>query len=373
MSRSVYTVSRAVWFRGLALAVVVPVSFVVVATRLGPPSMADAPAVAPTVVVAGCADAGLPTLGGLFGQAVAANQRGIAVGTATDAAGASHAVVWRSGHVSRLSTGTTDGAATGVNTAGDVIGTGRVGTTPVGWVWSRGATTRLSADPDESATPSAINDRGLVVGALSENEGTEGEVAGQNENEQAAFWQSASASPTVLRPLAGDQGGSAFAVDNRGRIGGVSAGTGFRPVIWDAGRSPHALAGLGGGYGAVRALADSGLAVGDAVSADGVDHPVRWDASGRITQLDLPAGARSGQALAILPDATVLGVADVPLPGGGVQKQAVRWTASSAALLSTPERQSTSAPGGATDATSYVGYRTDAVGGRHPVLWRCGR
>lgn len=370
MRRWVQSSSRAVWFRGIVLATVLPLALVVVATRLGPPSRADAPMAAP---IAGCDNAGLPTLGGLFGQAVAANQRGIAVGTATDAAGASHAVIWRSGRVSQLSTGTTDAVATGVNVHGDVIGTGQVGTAAVGWVWSRGAATRLRSDPDERAVPAAIDNRGLTIGALTENEGTEGEMAGANENEQAAFWQSASASPTVLRPLPGDQGGNAFAVDNRGRIGGVSAGSGFRPVIWDAGRTPHALAGLGGGYGAVRALADSGLAAGDAVSADGVDHPVTWDANGRITQLDLPAGARSGQAVAILPGGTVLGVADVPLPGGGVQKQAVRWKASSAALLSAPQRQSGSAPGGATDATSYVGYRTDAVGGRHPVLWHCGR
>jgi uncharacterized membrane protein len=336
----------------------------------------DAPA-APPVAAAPTASCGvlpLPTLGGLFGQVLAANEGGLAVGSATDRAGAETAVLWKSGSVLSLSTGTAGSVAVGVNGRGDVVGRGGVNATPVGWMWSRGVAVRLKADKDEIAVPAAINDSGLIIGALSENEGNEGEVAGRSEDAQAALWPNAKAAPVVLPALPGDQGAQALAVNDRGQVGGLSAGARFRPVVWDLQRRARVLADLGGGYAAVRALADSGLAVGDAVSPDGTDHPVLWDATGRITTLDLPPGSRSGQAAAILPNGTVIGSADVPLVGGGVKTQAVRWTKPrSVALLSTADGRTSSAAGGAADAASYVGYRTDPVGGKHPVLWRCGR
>jgi uncharacterized membrane protein len=384
MGTRVQLTAPAAWFGGVALAILLPAAFVVAGSRTEAPSGAAVPLGAPVV---SCDGVPLPTLGGLFGQVVATNQRGLAVGTATDRTGASFAVLWRSGRVRQLSTGTAGSLAVGVNGRGDVVGTGGSAAGPVGWVWSQGVTVRLAADPDEVADPAAINDRGVVVGALApghdesggsehapghhENGGSE-EAQGHNEDEQAVVWPSASARPAVLPPLPGDQGGRALAVDNGGRIGGFSAGARFRPVVWDAGRAPRALADLGGGYAAVRALTDSGLAVGDAVSADGIDHPVVWDRSGRITRLDLPAGARSGQALAMLPDGTVVGTADVPLAAGGVRSQAVRWARGAPALLSTADGRAGSVVGAA-DGTTYAGYLADPVGGRHPVLLRCGR
>jgi hypothetical protein len=336
----------------------------------------DAPA-APAVAAAPTASCGvlpLPTLGGLFGQVLAANEAGLAVGSATDRTGADSAVLWRSGRVLSLSTGTAGSVAVGVNGRGDVVGRGRMNSTPVGWMWSGGTAVRLTADEDEIAVPTAINDSGMIIGALSENEGAEGGNAGHSEDEQAALWPGAKATPVVLPPLPGDQGAHALAVNDHGQVGGLSAGTRFRPVVWDSRTRVRALADLGGGYAAVRALADSGLAVGDAVAPDGTDHPVRWDAAGRITTLDLPPGSRSGQAAAILPDGTAVGTADVPTVGGGVQKQAVRWSKpGSVALLSAADSRTSSAAGGAADAATYAGYRTDPVGGRHPVLWRCGR
>jgi uncharacterized membrane protein len=371
ISRAVRTVPRPIWFGGIALVVAILTAVLLTAIATEAPA---SPAVAAPAPTAGCDVLPLPTLGGLFGQVTAANRRGLAVGSATDRTGADTAVLWESGSVRPLSTGTAGSVAVSVNGRGDVVGRGRVDATPVGWMWSQGVAVRLKADRDEIAVPAAINDSGLIVGTLSENEGTEGQVAGQNEDEQAALWPDAKGAPVVLTSLPGDQGSQALAVNGRGQIGGLSAGARFRPVVWDSRRKAHALADLGGGYAAVRALADSGLAAGDAVAADGTDHPVLWDAAGRISTLELPAGARSGQATAILPDGTVIGTADVTVTGGGVQKQAVRWTkAGSVALLSTADGRAGSAAGGVADATSYVGYRTDPVGGRHPVLWRCGR
>src|SRR6266566_4318296 len=354
---------------GIAAVLVLPVGLTAAAFfRDAAPEPVSAPA-------ATCAVESLPTLGGLFGSALAANQQGSVVGAATDAAGVSHPVLWRSGDPERITTGTDSGVAVGINVRGDVVGTGRSETAAVGWVWSRGVTIRLKAEHGKVAVPSAINDRGLIVGALAEDAGAHGTVRNDDENEQAALWDSAMAAPVELSPLPGDDGGYAFAVDNQGRIGGMSAGSRFRPVVWAAhGGDPRALPDLGGGYAAVRALSDSGIAAGDAVGADGKDHPVMWDRAGRIIDLGLPAGARSGQAQAILRGGVILGTAEVSVPGGGFRSQAVQWlTPGTLALLPSARDGTASSTSGAMDATSFVGYVMDTDGGRHPVRWRCGK
>jgi len=323
---------------------------------------------------ASCSTAPLATLGGLFGQVVAGNQQGLAVGAATDPTGVSHAVLWRSDVPQRLATGAAESIAVAVNARGDVVGTGRSEADAFGWVWSRGATTRLKVEHGHVAVPSAINERGLIVGALAESPGAHGTIPNADENEQAALWVSATAAPTELSPLAGDDGGYAFAVDNHGRVGGMSAGTRFRPVIWGTDGTIRALADLGGGYAAVRALSDSGLAAGDAVGTDGRDHPVLWDRTGRIIDVGLPAGARSGQARAILRNGVIVGTAEVPMPGGGFRSQGVQWLAPGAFLvLPSASDGMASSTAGATDTTDFVGYSMDGAGGRHPVRWRCGR
>jgi uncharacterized membrane protein len=324
---------------------------------------------------ASCSRAPLPTIGGRYGDAVAANQQGVAVGAATDATGASHAVLWRSGKVERIAAGTAGSVAVALNARGEVVGTARSDTDAVGWAWSGGVTTALKAEHGRVAVPSAINDRGLIVGALAESAAAHGTVPNDDENEQAAWWASARAAPRELSPLPGDDGGYAFAVDNRGRIAGMSAGTRFRPVVWAApGASPSALQDLGGGYAAVRTLSDSGVAAGDAVGTDGTDHPVMWDPAGRIVDLGLPAGAKSGQARAILRNGAIIGTAELPLPGGGVRSQAVQWLAPRhLLLLPSAGTGGASSAAGATDANGFVGNVMDPDGGRHPVRWQCGK
>jgi len=128
---------------------------------------------------------------------------------------------------------------------------------------------------------------------------------------------------------------------------------------------------LGGGYGIVRALGGNGVAVGDAVRADGGYHAVRWDSAGRITDLGLPAGARLAKAEAILPNGVIVGTAELP-SAGGWQTQAVQWTAPGA-VQALPSTTGTGAAANAAQAVTVAGYRADGAGGRHPTLWRCGR
>jgi uncharacterized membrane protein len=329
----------------------------------------------PPPVAAGCNVQALGTLGGLFGNVVAVNRQGVAVGIADDAKGVAQPVLWRGTAPQRLITGVSRSVPLAVNAAGQVIGTGLATATgsPAGSAWSRGRATRLKAHEDRVARPEAINDHGVIVGALLPDEGGPAEAsahAGEDDNAWAAVWQSPSSEPMVLSPLPGDQGAHAFAVDGRGRAAGISQGAKFTPVIWELSGRPRALPTLGGGYGIVRGLSDTGVAVGDAVRADGADHAVMWDAAGRITDLGLPSGVRSAKAEAILPNGVIVGTAELPVPGGGWRTQAVQWTAPGA-LQVLPSAAGAAANAG--HSTTAAGYRADGAGGRHPTLWRCER
>ena len=319
----------------------------------------------------------LPTLGGRYGNVTAAAPNGDIVGLADDSAGIAQPVLWRAGQPRRIRTGLTISVPTGLNTRGVVIGDSSRGENPVGWVWARGRTTLLRGVGRYTAVPAAISDNGIIVGALETAEGTQFEgnnVPGLSEIEQAAVWRSPAGPPHKLAPLPGDQGARAFAVAGDGRVGGVSEGGRFRPVVWDRTGKPRVLPGLGGGYGTVRAFGAGGMAVGDAVAGNGTDHPVVWTADGRIIDLGLPGGSRTAQADGVLPGGVVVGTAQMPVAGGGTIAQAVRWTAAGRWQLLSPSH----GPGqalvtGTASAGTVAGYQTDAKGGRHPVTWGCGR
>jgi uncharacterized membrane protein len=291
------------WAVRAAPVAAVLVLLALLATRASSSSSSSVQAVAagPPPVAAGCRVQALGTLGGLFGNVVAVNHQGVAVGIADDANGVAQPVLWRGTRPQRLITGLSRSVPLGVNAAGQVIGTGVdiARGSPAGWAWSGGRATRLKAHEDRVARPESINEHGVIVGVLLPDEGGPAEdhaTAGEDDNPWAAVWASPSSEPSVLAPLRGDQGAHAFAVDGAGRAAGISQGATFTPVVWEASGQARALPTLGGGYGIVRGLSDSGVAVGDAIRADGADHAVLWDAAGRITDLGLPAGARSAKA-----------------------------------------------------------------------------
>ena len=348
-----------------------------IVTAVGAPALASAGALAASsgssaAPAATCVGQALPTLGGPYGDAIAAATNGDVTGIASNTSGASQAVLWHAGKVQQIPTGLTGSVPAGINSHGDVVGNAPNGENTVGWVWSGNRTVRLRGTGDLTALPAAISNGGVIVGALETTEGTPSEGDGKPgtaENEQAAVWRSPTGPPQILAPLPGDQGAHAYAVGSDGRIGGVSEGTVFRPVIWDQAGKPHELPGLGGGYGIVRAFGPGGIAVGDVVAKNGMDHAVMWDASGRITDLGLPQGSRIAQATGVLPGGAVVGTAQVPAPGGGVVTQAMQWP-----TAGHPQPVTEQQPTAVTDAApqAAVGYRADAKGGRHPMMWRCG-
>jgi len=368
------------WVAALAVGVSVPLVAVGASTLAastaptGPARSGAGPSAAPTT--ASCVIQRLGTLGGRYGSVTAAAANGDAVGIANNAAGVAEPVLWGSGRPDRIGTGLVNSVPTGINARGDVVGNSSAGENTIGWAWIRHRIIRLQGLHGLTANPAAISNRGVIVGALDTTEGLPdegGSTPGGSENEQAAVWRSAAGPPQKLAPLPGDQGGNAFAVDRHGRVGGVSEGVRFRPVIWDRAGRPHALPGLGGGYAAVRAFGPRGLAVGDAVAVDGKDHPVEWDAAGRITDLGLPPGSRTAQATAVLPGGVVVGTAQVPVAGGGVVAQAVRWVRPGQPQLLGGRTGMEQTVVVSASARSVAGYLADAKGGRHPVMWRCGR
>jgi len=335
------------------------------------------PASSGAAAAVSCTVRDLPTLGGRYGSVLAAAPNGVIAGLADDAAGVAQPALWRAGIPQRIRTGMAGSVPSAVNIHGLVVGNSARGENPIGWAWSRSRTILLRGASRYTALPAAVSKSGMIVGALETAEGTQSEgdgTPGQSEAEQAAVWRSPTAPPQKLAPLPGNDGAHAFAVADDGRIGGVSAGNRFRPVLWDGAGKPHALPGLGGGYGAVRAFGPGGVAVGDAVARDGTDHPVRWAANGRITDLGLPRGSRTAQADGVLPGGVVVGTAQMPAPGGGTIAQAVRWNAvGHPQLLSPPGGVRQAMVTGTTFAHTVTGYQTDAKGGRHPVTWGCGR
>src|SRR6266540_4144644 len=96
MGRNRRSTTRLAHPRGFALGLVVPVA-VVTATGTLAASQTQLQVSGPSLHGNRCSATSLATAGGLFGQAMAANQSGVIVGAASDATGLSHAVLWRAG------------------------------------------------------------------------------------------------------------------------------------------------------------------------------------------------------------------------------------------------------------------------------------
>jgi probable HAF family extracellular repeat protein len=196
----------------------------------------------------------LPTLGGNNGFATGVNNRGQAVGWAENTVHDStcvypqvlqfEAVLWtnRNGQfqTQQLPPHETDpdGAATGINDQGQVVGTSGICQNAVGnqsaihaLLWQNGRVTNLGNLGGMAwNTPMAINNQGQVVGFSD----LAGDDNGQNPNFQAFLWTR----PGPMRnlgTLSGDAISEALGINQRSQVVGVSYGAGFtnpRAFIW---------------------------------------------------------------------------------------------------------------------------------------------
>lgn len=114
---------------------------------------------------------GLGTLGGNFSTAVALNDKGHVVGTASVANGALHAFVYREGAMLDLGTlGGEDSVATDINNRGLVVGHADIdfNNNHVAFIADVNGGMRPLLDEPGSSFAAAINDRGAVVGRVND-------------------------------------------------------------------------------------------------------------------------------------------------------------------------------------------------------------
>lgn len=198
----------------------------------------------------------LPTLGGINGYAAGTNNLGQIAGWAENTTRDSTCtgvqklqfkpVFWtvRDGHIHQLPTlpGDLDGAATAANDLGQIVGiTGRcdqaVGryTAIHAVIWHDGTVTNLGIGPPAFGrawnTPTAINNRGAVVGFANTAGGDPGAL-----HPEAFLW-TRDGGVTKLGFLPGDTFSFANGINDRGQVVGLSGGgaSGTRGVIWQNG------------------------------------------------------------------------------------------------------------------------------------------
>jgi probable HAF family extracellular repeat protein len=197
----------------------------------------------------------LPTLGGNNGFATSVNSSGQVVGWAENTVHDPtcvapqvlqfEAVVWGPGQhqMQQLPpySGDPDGAATGINDNGQVIGISGICQNAVGnqtaihaLLWQHGTVTNLgNLGGFAWNTPMALNNHGQIVGFSD----LPGDQHGANPNFHAFLWTQ-SRGIQDLGTLPGDAISEALGINDQGQVVGVSYGAGFtnpRAFLWQDG------------------------------------------------------------------------------------------------------------------------------------------
>jgi probable HAF family extracellular repeat protein len=156
------------------------------------------------------------------------------------------------------------------------------------------------AATSEYAEAMAINDSGVVVGAMN------GETA------LSGFVWSAASGMRRLAPLAGDNGSTAAAINAAGEIAGASMGPhGVRAVVWKAGAAtPTQLAAFPGAESSQALAVDSNGNVAGWAAVGNVKHAVLWTAAGEVRDLGALAANSNAEAVAINAHGQIAGIAE---------------------------------------------------------------
>jgi probable HAF family extracellular repeat protein len=210
---------------------------------------------------------------GVYTEATGINAAGDIIGTSLLAGGGSRALLWRKDAV--LDLGTVGGlwnSANGINARGQVVGcSGTAGGATHAFLWDRGVLTDLGTLPGHtSSCATAINARGQVVG-WSEGAGSM----------RPFLWDRGVM--TDLGTLGGSYYNQAWAINDRGQVVGQSRTAGAsvfdfedHAFLWENGVMID-LGTLGGTRSVARGISDSGQIVGYADAGDGDwPHWVIW-------------------------------------------------------------------------------------------------
>ncbi len=184
--------------------------------------------------------------------------------------------------------------ATGINSAGQVVGTASSDGVESAGVWEDEVINALPALPGHAySSAEDINDAGQIVGKSADFD-----------NEWAVLWECS----TVDAPERLDERVSAaLAINAVGAVVGYTGlvGLGMQAVLWENGTAID-LETLGGEYSTALDINASGQIVGIAQTADGVIHAVLWE-EGQINDLGVSPGGVSSLAYGINEHGHVVG------------------------------------------------------------------
>jgi probable HAF family extracellular repeat protein len=217
---------------------------------------------------------------GIVYHAVALNDRGEVASTRISEGGAPRAVLWRNGTLRNLGlpAAFTASHAYGINERSQVVGLGVLPGDRPGHalLWQKGTLRDLASNTNgvQLIWAFAINDRGMVAAAGAHVTGTK-----LNERTIRAYrWQDGRI--TNLGTLPGFSTSTPTAINDKGQIVGfaIAANGRRRAVLWESGRIVE-LPGNTGGNTFAQAINDQGQIVGAAV-IDGSPHAVVWTRRG---------------------------------------------------------------------------------------------
>jgi uncharacterized membrane protein len=211
----------------------------------------------------------------------------------------------------------------------------RVGYACVGFVWQDGVTRALPTLGGTHGFATSVNNRKQIVGWAETTVEDPTCSDGQVLQFRAVRWEDLGARPVPLSPLSGDSVSAATAINDRGRVVGISGAcdqavgrlSARAAVVWDHGH-PRQLADLGGiAWNTPMSLNEHGEIVGflNRSEDDGTRFrpiPAWWTAAGVLHRLELPEGFMFGQALGINARRQIVGVA---FNGDFTQCTAVMW------------------------------------------------
>ncbi len=221
----------------------------------------------------------LPGLGGDFGYASGVNDRGQVVGTASDASGRPHAVVWtddgRRVHDLGIAPGDVASYGSGINGAGTVAGdSDAADQSERPAVFGHGAVALLTTAATRYGAAEDVNDAGRVIGTTFLADG----------QQHAAVWGPFRARGRDLGTLPGGTRASLVDIDDQGVATG-GGNLGVHPdlthaIIWPGSGPLLALRPLSGhfarDFAVARKLGPDGEAVGASQNASGDIHATIW-------------------------------------------------------------------------------------------------
>jgi uncharacterized membrane protein len=243
-------------------------------------------AAAPAVAAHPGSDTGrlvpLGSLGGGESWAEHMNQRGDIAGGSIDATTRWQAAIWWHGRRAATSLGVGSASPSAINERGDVVGSMHF-QDGVLFLWRRGKVTYLRFGAANHPSATGINDRDQIVGS----------VWYPDDTHRAFSWQHGH---LTLLPVPRGMDSVAVDVNERGQIVGAIAPRGGgteRAVLWQHGRLIR--------LGSLRGSADSkAVAINDRgqVIGSSAGRPFRWQ-HGRMTDLLAGTGATSGSVYAL--------------------------------------------------------------------------